>query len=66
MNEIANLISTLGFPIVACIYLARNQAKSLDKMSDVVNANTRMVERLLTKIDAEELMEEDFEDGGEL
>ena len=42
ITQISNLISTVGFPIVACIYLA----VSNEKLRDVVAENTKTIESL--------------------
>lgn len=53
MNEIAQMISTIGFPIVACCYLYFFMAKSnaenlatIDKLRDAINDNSRILEAL--------------------
>ena len=48
INDVISVISTCGFPIFACVYLARSQAKQLEKLSEVVNQNTQAI-RDLTK-----------------
>lgn len=50
-GDIVTLIQTVGFPIVACGYLALSQKKVLEKLTDVVNNNTIMVERMLDRMD---------------
>lgn len=42
ITQISTFISTLGFPIVACIYLARSN----EKLRDVVAENTKTIESL--------------------
>lgn len=61
-NAIAQLISTLGFPIVCCGALFWFQNKTIkdfsskidstmDKLSDSINANTDATTRLVTTVE---------------
>ena len=58
MNEIAQMISTIGFPIVACCYLYFFITKSntenlatIDKLRDAINDNSRILEALKVMIE---------------
>lgn len=42
ISQLSSLISTVGFPIVACIYLAISN----EKLRDVVAENTKTIEAL--------------------
>jgi hypothetical protein len=46
INDIVSLISTCGFPIFACVYLAKTQAKQIEKLSDVIERNTEAIKEL--------------------
>jgi hypothetical protein len=55
---VTQLISSVGFPIVCCIYLFKqNQAREeqtkeeIDKLSDAINNNTLVITQLMTKLD---------------
>lgn len=52
--DIVNLIGSVGFPIAACIYMAVTQTKTVDKLRESVDNNTRIMERLLDKINGSE------------
>lgn len=47
MNEVVNLIGSVGFPIVACCYMAHYQKTTLDSLRDVINSNTKATERMI-------------------
>lgn len=46
VNAIASLISSVGFPIVACIYMAWSNEKLQKTLNDLTNTLTLMNERL--------------------
>ena len=57
VNALTTLISSLGFPIVACIYMAVTQQKSeerhskeVDELRKAVNNNTNVMVKLCTKL----------------
>lgn len=57
VNTLTTLISSLGFPIVACIYMAVTQQKSeerhskeVDELRKAVNNNTNVMVKLCTKL----------------
>lgn len=47
MGDIVNLINTVGFPIGACIYLAVVQKRTIERLTEVVDNNTRALTDLL-------------------
>lgn len=58
VEQIMQLISSLGFPIVVCIFLAwyivnrDNQHKEeVSKLTDAVNNNTLVMQKLIDKMD---------------
>lgn len=60
-STISGLISSIGFPIAACIYMAYNQNKSeeryradIDKMRETVDNNTHIMIKICEKLDIEE------------
>ena len=46
MNEIANLISTVGFPIVMCILMLKQNSKQLE----IIQNNTTAINNLTEEI----------------
>ena len=67
LETLTQLISSLGFPIVACIYMAITQqkteerhSKEVDELRKAVNNNTNVMVKLCTKLGVEiELKEDD-------
>jgi hypothetical protein len=60
INDLASLISTLGFPIgmclIMCYYINKiNDAhkQETDKFADVLNNNTVVLQKLCDKLDTE-------------
>lgn len=58
INTIGQLIGTLGFPIVMCIYMAYSNNKlneqhreSETKLTEIINNNTLALTKLSDKID---------------
>lgn len=54
---IKDLISTLGFPIVACVYMAitnqkgeERHSKEVNELRKTVNNNTKVMVKLCTKL----------------
>lgn len=53
MSQVTSLITSVGFPIVACIYMAyivkdmndKHKAE-MDSMRDALNANTNAIDKL--------------------
>lgn len=54
---IQDLISTMGFPIVMVGYFIWDKYKTMQPIIDAVNNNTKILSRLLTKMDEEDLLE---------
>lgn len=57
VNTIAQIVSSVGFPIACCIYLIYNQGKSEDKhlaeverMRETVENNTKVMIRICSKL----------------
>lgn len=60
-SSISALISSVGFPIAACIYMAFSQRKSedryredIDKMRDTVDNNTRIMIKICDKLNVKD------------
>lgn len=50
-NTIMQFIGALGFPIACCVYLISNMGKKLDKLTEVINNNNKLVEKMLDRLD---------------
>lgn len=57
-SEVSNLISNLGFPIVACgalfwlnLKTSETYAKTISEMRKTIEDNTRMIQSFIEKID---------------
>lgn len=53
LSQVTGLITSVGFPIVACIYMAymikdmnEKHKEEMDSMRDSVNANTNAIDKL--------------------
>ena len=51
MEEIVTLVSTIGFPIVCCIFMARFITSTMDKFTSAMNENTKMLNRICDRLD---------------
>lgn len=51
MEEIINVISTVGFPIFACVYMARFMRADMQKLVDVVDKMTDSIDKLNERLD---------------
>lgn len=49
INEIINAIGSCGFPIFACVYLVKSFSKQIEELTQVINRNTNVIEKLSTK-----------------
>ena len=59
-QAITSLVSSLGFPIVCCIYLALSNEKlrsTIDSLKDTLSDNTKMLALLKDSIEREEKKE---------
>lgn len=56
INTIQQMISSLGFPVCMVVYFIWDKYKTMQPMIDAVQNNTLVLNRLLTKIDHEELL----------
>lgn len=46
MNDFITIISQVGFPIGACVYLAITQAKIIDRNTQAINALVQVIAEL--------------------
>lgn len=56
MEVVLQLISSVGFPIVACVYLfdyAKKQNENMLMFKDAINNNTKAIEILTMKLNME-------------
>ena len=53
LADIISAISTVGFPIVMCGLLFWYIQVKMDKMTDTINANTAVMNKLLERLDKE-------------
>ena len=51
MENITTLISSLGFPIVACVFLWKFISTTLQEFTRAMNNNTKMLEKVSDSID---------------
>ena len=55
MPEVIQHIETLGFPIVMCLLIWWDNRKHMDKMTELVQANTRAMVELTDAINKREV-----------
>ena len=58
INIFTELVNTLGFPIVMVVYFIWDKTKTTNKLINVIDNNNTILNKLLIKLDAEELTEE--------
>lgn len=58
MSEFVTLVSNVGFPIACVCYMALRQDKQMDKFTETIDRNTRVIERLTVKLDQDSILEE--------
>ena len=54
MEQVISIISSVGFPITACIYLVFTTNKQLENLTQAVNEMSTAVTILTNKIESEE------------
>lgn len=59
MQDFISLINNVGFPIACVAYLAWNQSTQMEKFTSTIERNTRVIERLSLKMDAEEVLDKE-------
>lgn len=50
MNEIGSLISSLGFPIVVCLIMIKNNFTTTEKLTEAVNSLKSVIYQLNAKL----------------
>ena len=50
LNDILTAISTVGFPIVMCIWLNYSNNKKLDNLTQALNKNTQVLSLLMDRL----------------
>lgn len=65
MNDLSNFISTVGFPIVVSVamfyqnnILSSNYQQMTKELQDKIEANTLIMQRLIDKLDHDELLKD--------
>lgn len=56
VQEIANIISTVGFPIAIACYMLWYNNKTMTKMQEALNNNTLALQKLAIKLDKEDIV----------
>ena len=51
MEQIANLLGSFGFPIVACVFLWKFISTTLQEFTKAMTNNTKMLEKVSDSID---------------
>lgn len=57
MSEVLTAVSTVGFPIVACVALFKvvfDQTKTLTTLKDSIDNNTSMLKAIISKLDSKQ------------
>ena len=54
MEQVVSIISSVGFPIAACIYLVFTTNKQLENLTKAVNEMSTAVTMLTSKLESEE------------
>lgn len=70
MNDLANFISTVGFPIVVSVamfyqnnVLSSNYQQMTKELQDKIESNTLVMQHLIDKLNHDELMNEGTNNG---
>lgn len=51
INEIVNIIGTVGFPIVMCVLMFKNMTERDKATTEIVKQNTESITKLCEKVD---------------
>ena len=70
MNDLSNFISTVGFPIVVSVamfyqnnVLSTSYQRMTNELQDKIEANTLIMQRLIDKLDHDELIKGGTDNG---
>lgn len=55
MNDLAQIISSIGFPITMCLILMYYIREVIDKLDDTIQKNTLTIQKLLDDLDSKGL-----------
>lgn len=58
-QQISALIGSLGFPIVSCVFLWKFINSTLKDFTNSLNANTKLLDKICTKLDEMEKRNDD-------
>ena len=58
--DVTQLISNLGFPIAACVYMAWYNTNIVRQMTEAVNNNSNLLSRILDKLNLEDINKGDI------
>jgi len=50
VQDLITIISTLGFPVAACIWMAYYQSTTMAKLTQVIQENTQFLKELAIKL----------------
>ena len=50
IEVIVQLIGSVGFPIACCIYLINTMSKKLEQLTEVINNNNLIMQKMIDKI----------------
>lgn len=53
IETVISLISSVGFPIVACIYMWKYVSTTMKEFTKTMNENTMMLQRLCDRLDGD-------------
>lgn len=54
VSDIVQIISSLGFPVVACLLMGAFIWKKMEKLEDIVNNNTKAMIALVSELKRED------------
>lgn len=55
MNDLAQIISSIGFPITMCLILMYYIREVIDKLDETIQKNTLTIQKLLDDLDSKGL-----------
>ena len=58
INTFTQLINSIGFPIAMVVYFIWDKTRLTNQLTDAINNNNLILEKLLTKLDLEDIKNE--------
>ena len=58
MDALVELINTMGFPITMVLYFIWDKSRVTNQLTSAINNNNLILEKLLTKLDLEDIKHE--------